>query len=138
VFDKLLRAICAEKGIRFLKELELAQWQEFRSTWKVEALTRNKRQGEMIGFIWNAAIAISTLGSPGSSPTVPNRATSVAMMAENSSGRTSSPVLSHSTARSRPRSRSWQSGSGRYWEAETVTRLPFSVPRIQTGQPQRV
>jgi integrase len=52
VFDKLLRAFCAEKGIRFLKELELAQWQEFRSTWKVEALTRNKRQGEMIGFIW--------------------------------------------------------------------------------------
>jgi len=52
VFDTLLRAFCANKGIRFLNEMDLSQWQEFRSTWKVESLTRRKRQGELIGFFW--------------------------------------------------------------------------------------
>jgi integrase len=52
VFDKLLRAFCADKGIRFLKEMDLSQWQEFRGTWGVESLTRRKRQGELIGFFW--------------------------------------------------------------------------------------
>jgi len=52
VFDKLLRAFCAEKGIRFVRELELGRLQEFRASWKVKALTRQKRQGELLGFIW--------------------------------------------------------------------------------------
>jgi integrase len=52
VFDKLLRAFCAEKGIRFVSELDLAALQEWRGTWGVEALTRDKRQREVIGFLW--------------------------------------------------------------------------------------
>lgn len=52
VFDNLLRAFCAEKGIRFLKELDLATIQEWRGTWNVRALTRRKRQGQVIGFLW--------------------------------------------------------------------------------------
>jgi integrase/recombinase XerD len=52
VFGKRLPAFCAEKGIRFLSELDLATLQEWRGTWNVEALTRDKRQREVIGFIW--------------------------------------------------------------------------------------
>ena len=52
VFEKFLRSFCAQKGIRFLPELDLTVLREWRGTWKVEALTRAKRQGEVIGFIW--------------------------------------------------------------------------------------
>jgi hypothetical protein len=52
VFDKLLRAFCADKGIRFVQQLDLGMLQEWRSTWKVAALSRKKRQGQVIGFIW--------------------------------------------------------------------------------------
>jgi integrase len=52
VFEKLLPGFCAEKGIRFLEELDLNALRDWRGTWKVEALSRAKRQGEVIGFIW--------------------------------------------------------------------------------------
>jgi integrase/recombinase XerD len=52
VFEKLLPKFCAEKGIRFVSELDLATVMEWRGTWNVEALTRNKRQREVIGFFW--------------------------------------------------------------------------------------
>ena len=52
VFEKLLRAFCGQKGIRFLHELNLSVLQEWRGTWNVEALCRAKRQGEVIGFVW--------------------------------------------------------------------------------------
>ena len=52
VFGKLLPAFCAEKGIRFLSELDLAAMQEWRGTWNVGSLTRHKRQCEVIGFFW--------------------------------------------------------------------------------------
>jgi len=52
VFNKLLRTFCADKGIRFVSELGLAALQEWRGTWGVEALTRDKRQREVIGFLW--------------------------------------------------------------------------------------
>jgi hypothetical protein len=42
VFDKLLRAFCAEKGIRFVKELDLAAMQELRGRWSVGALTSRR------------------------------------------------------------------------------------------------
>jgi integrase/recombinase XerD len=52
VFEKLLQEFCAGKGIRFLSELELNTLREWRSTWKVDALSRNKRQGQVLGFLW--------------------------------------------------------------------------------------
>ena len=52
VFEKLLRTFCGQKGIRFVHELDLQAFQEWRGTWNVEALGRAKRQGEVIGFVW--------------------------------------------------------------------------------------
>ena len=43
---------CNQKGIRFLSELDLNTVREWRSTWKVDALTRYKRQGQVLGFFW--------------------------------------------------------------------------------------
>lgn len=43
---------CRGKGIRFLAELTLPVLSEWRSTWKVNALVRAKRQGLVIGFMW--------------------------------------------------------------------------------------
>ena len=43
---------CDQKGIRFLSELDLNTIREWRSTWKVDDLTRRKRQGQVIGFFW--------------------------------------------------------------------------------------
>jgi integrase len=43
---------CDQKGIRFLSELDLNAVREWRGTWKVDALTRHKRQGQAIGFFW--------------------------------------------------------------------------------------
>lgn len=43
---------CDQKGIRFLSELDLNAIREWRSTWKVDALTRQKRQGQVLGFVW--------------------------------------------------------------------------------------
>jgi integrase len=52
VFEKLLRAFCEQKGIRFLSEMDLNALREWRSTWKVDALSRYKRQGQVLGFLW--------------------------------------------------------------------------------------
>jgi hypothetical protein len=52
VFEKLLLGFCAGKGIRFLSELDLNTLREWRSTWNVDALSRNKRQGQVLGFLW--------------------------------------------------------------------------------------
>jgi integrase len=43
---------CDQKGIRFLSELDLSAVREWRGTWKVDALTRHKRQCQVIGFFW--------------------------------------------------------------------------------------
>jgi integrase len=43
---------CGQKGIRFLSELDLNTVREWRSTWKVDSLTRHKRQGQVLGFFW--------------------------------------------------------------------------------------
>jgi integrase len=47
----LLR-FCDQKGLRFLSELDLNTVREWRSTWRVDDLTRRKRQGQVIGFFW--------------------------------------------------------------------------------------
>lgn len=47
-----LRRFVQAKGLRFLHELDLAILREWRSAWPVEALTRSKRQGQVIGFLW--------------------------------------------------------------------------------------
>ena len=47
----LLR-FCDQKGIRFLEELDLNTVRDWRATWKVNTLVRQKRQGQVIGFFW--------------------------------------------------------------------------------------
>jgi hypothetical protein len=51
-FEKGLLGYCREKGIRFLSEIGLHELREWRSTWKVQSLSRQKRQGRVIGFLW--------------------------------------------------------------------------------------
>lgn len=43
---------CAHKGIRFLPELDLNTIRDWRATWKVNSLVRQKRQGQVLGFLW--------------------------------------------------------------------------------------
>lgn len=43
---------CDQKGFRFLYELDLNSVRDWRSTWKVNSLVRQKRQGQVIGFFW--------------------------------------------------------------------------------------
>jgi integrase/recombinase XerD len=52
VFEKLLERFCADKGIRFLSELDLNTVREWRSTWNLGSLARYKRQGQVLGFFW--------------------------------------------------------------------------------------
>ena len=51
-FEKGLMGFCRDKGIRFLSELDLNMLREWRGTWKVESLSRQKRQGRVLGFMW--------------------------------------------------------------------------------------
>ena len=43
---------CDQKGIRFLTELDLNAVRDWRATWNVNSLVRQKRQGQVIGFFW--------------------------------------------------------------------------------------
>src|ERR1019366_8285573 len=52
VFEKRLLSFCAEKGVRFVSELDLTTTQEWRGTWGVSARVTDKRQKEVIGFFW--------------------------------------------------------------------------------------
>lgn len=47
-----LTAFAAHKGVRFLQEIDISFLREWRSTWKVAALSRHKRQCQVIGFLW--------------------------------------------------------------------------------------
>lgn len=51
-FQNGLLGFCREKGIRFLAELELSVIREWRATWEIGSLSRQKRQGRVIGFVW--------------------------------------------------------------------------------------
>jgi integrase len=52
VFEKSLLQFCANKGIRFLSELDLNTMREWRGTWDLDSLSRYKRQGQALGFLW--------------------------------------------------------------------------------------
>ena len=43
---------CDQKGIRFLIELDVNTVRDWRATWNVNSLVRQKRQGQVIGFFW--------------------------------------------------------------------------------------
>jgi integrase/recombinase XerD len=47
-----LLAFAKAKGLRFLAEINANLLQEWRSTWKVDSLSRHKRQCQVIGFLW--------------------------------------------------------------------------------------
>jgi len=52
VFEKSLLRFCENKGIRFLSELDLNTIREWRGTWELDSLSRYKRQGQALGFLW--------------------------------------------------------------------------------------
>ena len=52
VFESALLRFCAAKGIRFVSELDLNTVREWRAGWNLESLSRSKRQGQVLGFLW--------------------------------------------------------------------------------------
>jgi hypothetical protein len=52
VFESALLRFRADQGIRFVSELDLNTVREWRSGWNLESLSRSKRQGQVIGFLW--------------------------------------------------------------------------------------
>ncbi|MEO8594184.1 MAG: site-specific integrase [Candidatus Solibacter sp.] len=52
VFESALLRFCVAKGIRFLSELDLSTIREWRAGWNLESLSRAKRQGQVLGFLW--------------------------------------------------------------------------------------
>ena len=52
VFERNLRSFAAAKGLRFVRELDLAILREWRAGWNVNSLVRAKRQRSAIGFLW--------------------------------------------------------------------------------------
>ena len=52
VFESALLRFCVGKGIRFLSELDLSTLREWRAGWNLESLSRAKRQGQVLGFLW--------------------------------------------------------------------------------------
>ena len=52
IFQKQLLAWAKDKGLRFLKEIDLALLRDFRATWKGGALAKKKKQERLIGFFW--------------------------------------------------------------------------------------
>jgi integrase len=52
VFRKQFLPWAKDKGIRFLKEIDLPLIRDFRATWKDAALARKKKQERLIGFFW--------------------------------------------------------------------------------------
>jgi integrase len=52
VFERNLLSFAAAKGLRFVRELDLATLREWRVGWNVNSLVRAKRQRSAIGFLW--------------------------------------------------------------------------------------
>lgn len=52
VFEKQLLGFARDKGLRFVHELDLQTLREWRDSWKTKALSRDKRQKNVIGFLW--------------------------------------------------------------------------------------
>jgi len=52
IFRKQFLSWAKEKGLRFLKEIDLLLLRDFRATWKDAALAKKKKQERLIGFFW--------------------------------------------------------------------------------------
>ncbi len=52
IFRKQFLAWVRDKGLRFLKEIDLALLRDYRATWKDGALAKRKKQERLIGFFW--------------------------------------------------------------------------------------
>jgi integrase len=52
IFRKQFLAWARERGLRFLKEVDLQLLRDHRSTWKDGALAKKKKQERLIGFFW--------------------------------------------------------------------------------------
>jgi integrase/recombinase XerD len=52
IFETQFLAWTKDKGLRFLREIDLPLLREFRATWKDAALAKKKKQERLIGFFW--------------------------------------------------------------------------------------
>jgi len=52
IFRKQFLAWAKDKGLRFLKEIDLSLLRDYRATWKDGALAKKKKQERLIGFFW--------------------------------------------------------------------------------------
>jgi integrase len=52
LFRKQFLAWAKDKGLRFLKEIDLTLLREYRANWKDGALAKRKKQERLIGFFW--------------------------------------------------------------------------------------
>jgi hypothetical protein len=52
IFRKQFLGWAKDKGLRFLKEIDLPLLRDFRATWKDGALAKKKKQERLIGFFW--------------------------------------------------------------------------------------
>lgn len=52
IFRKQFLAWTRDKGLRFLKEIDLSLLRDYRATWKDGALAKKKKQERLIGFFW--------------------------------------------------------------------------------------
>ncbi|MGI8746653.1 MAG: tyrosine-type recombinase/integrase [Bryobacteraceae bacterium] len=52
IFRKQFLTWAKDKGVRFLKEIDLSFLREYRATWKDAALAKKKKQERLIGFFW--------------------------------------------------------------------------------------
>lgn len=52
IFRKQFLAWAKDKGLRFLKEIDLSLLRDYRQTWKDAGLAKKKKQERLIGFFW--------------------------------------------------------------------------------------
>ena len=52
VLKRAYSGFARTRGIRFLSELDLNTMREWRGTWELDSLSRYKRQGQALGFLW--------------------------------------------------------------------------------------
>ncbi len=52
IFRKQFLTWAKDKGLRFLKEIDLSLLRDYRGTWKDGALAKKKKQERLIGFFW--------------------------------------------------------------------------------------
>jgi len=52
IFQKQFLAWAKDKGLRFLKEIDLSLLRNYRATWKDAALAKKKKQERLVGFLW--------------------------------------------------------------------------------------